>query len=180
MITRGHRQTSRFNPLHAWSQRGGVSALGLCFAFVMAFGCGAPTAPDPVSPSTLLTTPTSVVVEGKTLTLGALLWRDFLPPVSSPGGGPMISLLRVQTADGSAVPSTITADTVWLVRGADLWSGAVREERAREFGASGFEVVARDGPKWEVGATVAVIVQLRASGRVVRLRGPDQVVKAAF
>ena len=155
--------------------------LGLASAALVAAGCGgSPTAPDSVTPSALLTTPTSVVVEGKTLTLGAALWRDFMPLVAPGDGSSMISVMRVQTEDGSAVPAAITADTVWLVRSTDVWSGIPREERARDAGASSFEIVARDGPKWDVGAAVDVVVQLRTGGGVVRLRRPNQVVQATY
>jgi hypothetical protein len=155
---------------------------GLVCVLVAVCGCAktGPTAPDSASASTLTTVPTVVVVEGKTFTLGASLWRDF-QPISPPDGKPMIAVLHVQSSDGSAVPTTITADMVWLVHGTDVWSGVPREERSRQDTAPIYELVARDGPKWEPGVLVDVVVQLRdASGRASRLRVANQLVRATF
>jgi hypothetical protein len=145
-------------------------------------GCAqhGPTSPASISASSLTAAPTSVVVDGKTLTLAASLWRDF-QPISPPDGKPMIAGLQVQSLDGSAVPATVTADTVWLVHGTEVWSGVAREERSRQDTAPVYEVVAREGPKWEPGVLVDVIVQLRGgSGRVSRLRVANQLVRGTF
>lgn len=150
-------------------------------ACVIGVGCGVasgPTAPD--SASELTTSPTSVVIDGKPLTLRASLWRDFFP-ISPPGGSPMIAVLQVQTGDGSPVPATVTADTMWLVRGTAVWSGTAREERPRQDTGPIYELVARDGPKWEPGTLADVVLQLRdANGRVSRLRAANQLVTATF
>jgi hypothetical protein len=145
-------------------------------------GCAqrGPTAPESISASTLIQAPTTVAIEGKTLTLTASLWRDF-QPISPPDGKPMIAGLQVQSLDGSSVPATVTADTVWLVHGTEVWSGVAREERSRQDAGPLYEVVARDGPKWEPGVLVDVILQLRdARGRVSRLRVAKQLVRATF
>jgi hypothetical protein len=154
----------------------------LACMLVAASGCAqsGPTAPDSASPSTLTTAPTSLVVDGKMLTLGASLWRDF-QPISPPDGKPMIAALQVQTGDGSAVPTTVIADTVWLVHGTEVWSGVPREERSRRDTAPIYELIVRDGPKWEPGTLADVVVQLRgANGRVSRLRATNQLVRGTF
>ena len=93
----------------------------------------------------------------------------------------MIAALQVQTGDGSAVPASVTADTVWLVHGTEVWSGVPREERPRRDTAPIYELVARDGPKWEPGVLVDVVVQLRdANGRASRLRAAKQLVRGTF
>lgn len=156
--------------------------LGVVCTLVPICGCAqpGPTAPESISASTLTASPTTVVIEGQTLTLAASLWRDF-QPISPPDGKPMIAGLQVQSLGGSAVPATVTADTVWLVHGTDVWSGVAREERSRQDTAPVYEVVARDGPKWGPGVLVDVILQLRhASGRVSRLRVANQLVRATF
>jgi len=156
--------------------------LGLACVLVAVYGCaqGGPTAPESASASTLATAPTDVVVDGKTLTLGASLWRDF-QPISPPDGKPMIAALQVRTGDGSAVPTTVTADRVWLVHGTAVWSGVPREERPRQDTEPIYELVARDGPKWEPGILVDVVVQLRdANGRLSRVRAANQLVRGTF
>jgi hypothetical protein len=133
-----------------------------------------------VSPSALLAVPTTVTADGKSLTLNAVLWRDFFPPNPLPDGGPMVSVVRVQTSDGSAVPTTVTADMIWLVNGTEVWSAVPRQERTREDAAPSYEVVARDGPKWQPGTSVDVIVRLRTRAGVVRLRAAHQLIQVTF
>jgi hypothetical protein len=119
-----------------------------------------PTAPDPVTNPDLNGAPSSIVVGGKTLTLTTSLWRDFMP-ISPPDGKPLIAVLEVRTADGSAVPADVRADMVWVVFGKETWSKAPTEERPRSETAPAYEFVARDGPKWGPGVEVDVVVRLR-------------------
>ena len=130
-------------------------------------------APEPLPPSELRGAPTSITLGGKTLVLETYLYRDFMP-VSPPNGKPLIAVLRVKTADGSAFPSGVRADGAWVVLGDEVWSAAVGEERFPS--ASSYEVVARNGPKWGPGVTVDVVVRLREDGEEHRLRASNQPI----
>ena len=128
------------------------------------FGCTQkPTAPDPVTNPDLSGAPSSIVVGGKTLTLTTSLWRDFMP-ISPPDGKPLVAVLEVRAADGSAVPADVRADMVWVVFGTETWSKAPTDERPRSETAPVYEFVARDGPKWGPGVEVDVVVRLRTAG----------------
>ena len=139
-------------------------------------GCDADiVAPRALPPSELRAVPTSIALSGRTLVLETYLWRDFSPP-SPPNGVPLIAVLRVRTADGSPIPSSVTADGAWIVLGEDVWATAVAHEQRRDPTASSFAVVAREGPKWQPGATVDVIVCLREGDRHYRLRAASQPI----
>lgn len=145
-------------------------------------GCGAdgPTAPGSIPVSELSAAPTTVVVAGKTLTLGSELWRDF-QPISPPDGKPLIGALQVTASDGSAVPEGVRADAVWLVMGTEVWLGTPREERPRTETAPVYELVARDGPKWGPGVNVDVVIRLRdGTNRDVLLRAANQPIRGTF
>jgi hypothetical protein len=142
--------------------------------------CGgiSPTAPTPL-PSDLAAAPTRVVLAGKSLSLDASLWRDFMP-ISPPDGESLIAVLQVRTEDGE-VPSTVRADMVWVLNGADTWSTAPREEHSRQETAPVYELVARDGPKWGPGITVDVVVRLHeAGGRDSLLRAANRLIQGTF
>lgn len=155
-----------------------IALIGAVFAVI---GCGGPSAttPSPIQPADLASAPTQVTLAGRTLTLEASLWRDFMP-ISPPDGKPMIAAARVKS-DGGAIPATVKADTLWVLNGTEVWSAPAREERPHTGTDSVYEVVARDGPKWGPGIQVDVVVRLRdANGRVVLLRAAGQTIQSTF
>ena len=153
-----------------------VSFTSIALAGLLLACRGNPTAPVSLSVPKLRAAPTVVTLAGKPLVLEASLWRDFMP-ISPPDGQPLVAVLQIKAADGSAVPSSVRADAAWVVFGDEVWATPVAEEQARDETAPFYEVVARDGPKWGPGVTVEVIVQLRDGvGPTVLLRAPDQLI----
>jgi hypothetical protein len=144
-----------------------------------AAGCRDRTPASPGQPSDLSATPTQVTVSGQTLTLEASLWRDFMP-ISPPDGKPLIVAARVKTLDGRAVPATLSADTLWVLNGSQVWSAPAREERPRAANPAVYEVVARDGPKWGPGIDVDVVLRLRDGARELYLRAPRQPIQGTY
>jgi hypothetical protein len=105
------------------------------------------------------------------------LWRDFQPS-SPPNGKPLIALVRVRATGGAPILPSVRVVGLWVVNGTDVWTATPREEQQRDPGASTFEVVAREGPKWGPGITVDVIAGLRdGAGAVSLLRAPAQRIK---
>jgi hypothetical protein len=149
-----------------------TAALALC-----ACEAGMPT--SPAGPGELRSAPTSIVVDGRALTLRASLWRDFMP-ISPPDGRPLAAVLQVQPADGTPVSPSIRATAVYVVLGGDVWTAAALEERPRSETAPAYEVVARDGPKWGPDVNVDVVVRLTDGSRSWLLRAPEQRISAAF
>lgn len=144
-------------------------------------GCGgsSPTAPSDVTRSQLIAAPTRIVADGRALTLTTSLWRDFMP-ISPPDGKPLVAVLTIVTEDGSPVPTTVTADTSWVIHSSGVWSAAV-EQRPRAETAPAYEVIARNGPKWGPDVSVDVVVRLvDSSGRSLLLRAPGQTIAATF
>ena len=112
-------------------------------------------------------------LDGVAVRLETFAWRNF-QPISPPDGKPLIVVVRIKSMDGTVIPSTLKADSLWVVNGEIAWAASVREEQPRGPDWSFFEAVARDGPKWGPGVTVDVVVRLRgASGQraLVQVRG---------
>lgn len=153
--------------------------LGVACAAAVMIACGgdSPSAPDPDDPDTLKSAPTTVVLAGETLVLSASLWRDF-QPISPPDGKALAGVLRVTATDGSGVPSSVTADSAWVIMGAQIWQTTPSEIGTRDGTSPVYELAVRDGPKWGPGVSVHVIVRLRdGSGHAVLLRAADQVIQ---
>lgn len=144
-------------------------------------GCGgaSPGSPTPL-PTDLASAPTRISIAGKTLTLDASLWRDFMP-ISPPDGKPLGVVLQVRTDDSSPVPAAIRGDMLWVLKGSDTWSAVPREERSRTETSPLYELVARDGPKWGPGISVDVVIRLLdGNGRTYLLRVADRPIQGTF
>ena len=94
-------------------------------------------------------------------------------PGSPPSG--LIASVRVVAADGNGFPPEITADRLW-VDGPSVWDATPAEVRRAPYAGtlpSQIEVVARNGPNWDPGTRVDVVIRLRsgASTYYVRLNG---------
>ncbi|TMF56016.1 MAG: hypothetical protein E6I19_06540 [Chloroflexi bacterium] len=129
--------------------------------------------------------PDRVSIGGHTYRLTADLWRDFMP-VTPPGGRPLMASLMLASEDGSTFPASITADHVWVFNSSwvvtsspsnptpasspapsAVWdTGVIEVRRAPTAGtpANAMEVVAFDGPKWDPGTRVSVILRLQVGG----------------
>ena len=146
---------------------------------LLACGAATPTAPSDVPLAELTAAPTRITADGKVLTLGAELWRDFMP-ISPPGGKPLIAALRISTGDGSPVPAGIKVETSWIIHEGEVWSAPV-EQRPRGATAPSYEVVARNGPAWQPGGEAVAVVRLVDSkGRTFLLRAPAKRIVATY
>jgi hypothetical protein len=153
--------------------------LGVTCAALASFGCGSssPAAPESSQQDDPAAAPTSVLLAGKTLTLSTYLWRDF-HPISPSDGKALSGMLRISTADGSAVPSSISADRVWIILESQVWTVTPSEVGTRDGTAPVYELTFRDGPKWGPGVTVDVVIRLQeGSGRTVLLRVASQPIQ---
>ncbi|WP_229068452.1 hypothetical protein [Actinoplanes sp. DH11] len=109
--------------------------------------------------------PETVTVAGATVRIEAYLWRDFMP-ICPPDGQPLIASVRI-LAEPAALPATLRADRIVVVHGGEVWVAPLVEEYPGSREAAGFQVVARNGPKWDPNVTVDVVVELRDEQRYV-------------
>ncbi len=124
----------------------------------------------------LLSAPETVEIDGRQYVLETYLWRDFMP-ISPPGGKPLMASIRVTATDERAFPATLKVDRVWVVSDAQqVWETDLGGE-ARQPTANQLETIARNGPKWEPGTTVDVIIRLIDSdNRSYLLRASGQQI----
>lgn len=155
---------------------GSIRRTGAVLAALALASC----ADDPAGPgdtaAELRAAPLSVDIDGRSLSLEAHLWRDFMP-IAPPQGRPLAAVLRVHASAGTP-PAGLEAIAVWVVFGDQLWATETLEIRPPDgSGQPYLEVVARDGPTWGPGVTVDVIVRLRDSARrTYLLRAANQPI----
>ena len=135
----------------------------------------------------LRSAPIDVVLDGRSLHLSTYIWRDFAPSSYS-GGQPMIAVFKVSTSDKKPLPSGIRMDRSWVLFGDQIWEAW--EFRTRMKGSTKSEdswvrcpespvceVTAREGPKWDPGIYVDVVVRLiDKEGRQYLLQAQKQYV----
>jgi hypothetical protein len=121
-----------------------------------------------------------IYVDGHAYTLQADLYRDLMPgpaPTPKRGVGGTIFLTPAAQSDP---PAGMRADRAWLVKGADVWETVPQPlqtfavDRQHHLSLS-----VRDGPTWDAGATVDVVLQFStASGTFFIQHRGAQVVAA--
>ena len=151
---------------------------------------GPPKENLPVSVNDLRKARTAIVLDGRSLSLSAYPWRDFMPSsLPAPDGSPMMVVLKVATTDKKPFPSGVRMDRAWVLFGEQLWEASQFRGRVKSppYDKDGWincgdspvcEATARDGPKWGPGVFVDVVVRLTdKEERNHLLRAPKQYVK---
>jgi hypothetical protein len=125
-----------------------------------------------ISIKDLRNAPTEIVLDGRSLSLSAFPWRDFMPgTLNGPDGSPMMVALKVATTDKKPFPSGVRMDRAWVLFGEQVWeTSKVRDqlnsppyEKDSWIACSdspACETTLRDGPKWGPNVFVDVVVRL--------------------
>jgi len=105
-----------------------------------------------------------VFVDGRSYTLQVDLYRDLMPgPAPTPKRGVGGTIFLRADSDGDP-PQGMRAEKAWLVSGAEIWETV--PQPLQTFAAdrrNHLSLSVRDGPTWDAGAKVDVILQLSTS-----------------
>lgn len=117
------------------------------------------SAPPDIAIEELLSAPDTIFVEGRKLFLFTSLWRDF-QPISPPDGRPLIAIIYIESTDSTQLPTSISADAIYIVYRWTVWKSWFSEEPIASDLKKPNRIVriARNGPKWGPGVFVDVIV----------------------
>jgi hypothetical protein len=108
----------------------------------------------------LLSAPEQIEIDGRKYVLETYLWRDFMP-ISPPGGTPLIALIRITATDSLALPPSIDATLLWVIKDQqEVWETRFSEQERPPYPKYQLEKVARNGPKWGPGIQVDVVVKV--------------------
>ncbi|HUW46202.1 MAG TPA: hypothetical protein VMW50_10470 [Dehalococcoidia bacterium] len=129
-----------------------------------------------VSLQDLLAAPEKIEINGSEYTLETYLCRDFMP-VSPPDGQPLFALIKVKAPGETAISSRIDATRLWVVKGKEIWETEFTGEEGSTIGDT-LEKIGRDGPKWEPGISVDVVVRIidLKSGKNYLLKASNQYI----
>ena len=135
-----------------------VFTILLCCLII--FGCNGKNnsiiSPDPIIDD-LIKSPTSIQIDSTNFVLSVYLWRDFMP-ISPPDGKPMLASVEILTSDSSDFPENIDADKMWVIDSTNSWETFLYDQSVHE----SYSILkkASNGPKWEIGLYLDVVVRL--------------------
>lgn len=133
---------------------------------------------------TLLSAPTHLVVNGRTLELDSYVYLNLMPKVIEPGrsvncqeAGPLIATVSLIGRGIGGTPESITVDHVWIRSGDSWWDGEFSEKETRVDGNRLIKI-ARGCPSnvWSPGFAVDVIIRvINEAGETLFLRVPTRL-----
>jgi len=145
--------------------------------------CGGATSGVPAAtlPPEARNAPDRVAAEGHTYILRSDLYSDLMPgPAPTPrrGVGGTI-FLRADVA--SDAPQGLRAEKIWLIKGAESWETV--PQPVQTFAADRVNHLSlgiTDGPTWDAGAKVDVVLQFSVAGRAYLIQQRGVQVMGAF
>ncbi|MEJ2050588.1 MAG: hypothetical protein P8Y60_12265 [Calditrichota bacterium] len=129
--------------------------------FVSQVSASSKKPPKPPKPD-LSSAQDTIGIAGVQLILETYLWRDFMP-VSPPDGKPLRAVVNLIPVNSETLPPNITMDKIWIINGKEIWSDTLNNAGQKVAGANlpKLEMMAQNGPKWEPGSLVKVIVRVK-------------------
>ena len=132
-------------------------------------------------PDDLSHAPPSTVIDGRTITLSASVWRNVMPPVPPEVRGLGVGIFLDASDTTRPFPAVIETDHVWVVKSdAETWESNLAVAPGPLFPKNEMWRWALDGPQWDPGIYVDVVVRLTDGlHRVWLLRVPHQLIESA-
>lgn len=134
--------------------------------------------PKPPKPD-LSSAQDTIRIAGVQLVLETYLWRDFMP-VSPPDGKPLRAAVNLIPVNSENLPPNITMDKIWIINGKEIWSDTLTYTGQKTSGTNipTLKMMAQNGPKWEPGSLVKVIVRVKDDqGKIYLLQAKDQEIQ---
>jgi hypothetical protein len=120
----------------------------------------------------------TIRLDGTQIVLKAYLWRDFMP-ISPPNGRPLQAVVTLLPVNSDYLPADIDVQKIWIIYQEELWSSPLSAVRpvAADQALTSLEKTADNGPKWEPGIEVTVVVQvIDKKGNIYLLKAEQQTI----
>jgi hypothetical protein len=128
------------------------------------------------TPDGILDAPTVLSVNDREYILDAFIWRDFMPS-TDPGLQLLMAAIDLVDQDSTDMADNVALEFLWLVKGDTTWATTFTDEGRLNLGYKLHEM-ARNGPEWEIGAQVDVVVKVLIENKEYRLQLAGQTIQA--
>lgn len=147
------------------------------FALVLiAAGCSNTFTPENELPlDSILNAGGEARLGDKTYILDTYLYRDFMP-VIPPGGNGLIAAAYVETKDKSPADKRIDPYEIFILNKGILYNSYFAEESGEPLPQYNYRIerIMRNGPAFETGILVDVVVKIKFENRDYYLKASDQ------
>jgi len=154
-----------------------LSAFVICGA-----GCDKTLPEDGVSTDAKLAkafqkTPQTIVIDGKTLTLSAELWRDFMPSIGKEERS-MRAAVSISAEEGMALPRGLSFNRMVVLKGDSIWVQTIaNSERSDEIR---LKANTTGGPEWQPETEADVVVEFLHDDKSYKLRQNSVQIRATY
>lgn len=131
---------------------------------------------DPVFADQLKSAPEKIAAAGNEWTLDAYLWRDFMPVTHDSGGSPLMCVIKFMGQSGCIPHNTISLSKIYVIYNDQTWINDTFIKNI--ISEDDWNIVVRDGPKWEINTVVDVIAEFDVQGQQYRLMSKSQRINA--
>ena len=116
----------------------------------------------------LLAAPDSLLVDGMKISTDVYLNRDFMP-LSPPEGRPLVGIVYLNGTPPGTFPDSVSGVYLWAIRdSSEVWSATMRFQWL-EWPNDRRNYYAGEGPLWDPGILVDVVIGVRTSPTKVAL-----------
>ena len=96
-------------------------------------------------------------------------------------GSDLMVVVTISEKNLIEIPLGIDAIYLWVINGDEVWRTAFSDESRPPTPAHQLEKIARDGPKWDTGIAVDVVIKIiDGAGGEYLLKASNQVIQAAY
>ena len=131
---------------------------------------------DAAFASELKSLPESLEIDGSTLALSTLLWRDFTPETGGSKGTLLESVTNLYTIDSLPIPESIVLSKQYLVNGNEIWEAEYFQwcyNTEYDCVITGY---VPNGPRWRAQILVDVITEFKSKGVIYRILAKEQFI----
>jgi len=118
--------------------------------------------------------PDSVVVSGTAYKLTTYLYRDFMPMMNPVNNG-LIASAYLETTKHTPIDNSLVLNKIYIIKRNTIWespfSSFISSDVNYKTGA-----VMRDGPVWDTGIYVDVVVSFILKGNEYFIKAPNQLI----
>lgn len=149
-------------------------ALLLLMSFALSYCSHINMDDEPPTFEKLLNTPDTVRVANQTFILSTYLNRDFMPIIPLGGSG-LTATAYLETKDHSPITGTIIFDTIYIIKRSIYWESGFVETAPTEQPYKLGKIM-RNGPAWDTGITVDVVVKFMVNGQTYKVKAGNQLI----
>jgi hypothetical protein len=126
----------------------------------------------------LKSAPNEIIIESKSYSLEAYIWRDFIPSTDSTLNRGLMAVIKIKTVDSSEIPVSLNVSLLWILNKNNVWE--TKPVRTNLLSPDIFEVFISGGPAWDKGIKTDVVVEIKHNNKIKLLGIKNQEIHTVY